>query len=186
MADHTTIARPYASALFQVARERGELAQWSATLTVLASALADDALQAWLERPSLTDGDRTAFLLDIATAADPAAGALLTADRGANFLKLLAENDRLAILPEIAALFEALRHQEENTMDVTMVAASDVDASTQSAITAALESRLGRSVRLSVNVDPGLLGGAVIRADDLVIDASLKSRLAKLATSLIR
>lgn len=186
MADHTTVARPYASALFQVARERGELAQWSAALSVLSAALADEGLQAWLDSPRLTDGERTAFVLEIATAADPVAGKVLSAEQGANFLKLLAENDRLTVLPEIAALFEAHRHKEENTMDVTMVAASEVDESTQAAITSALEARLGRTVRLSVNVDPALLGGAVIRADDLVIDASLKSRLAKLATSLIR
>ncbi len=186
MADHKTVARPYASALFQVAREHGELARWSNALSVLASALGDEGLQAWLDSPRMTDAERVALLMDIAQAADPEAGAVLAEDRGANFLKLLAENDRLAILPDVALLFEEQRHLEENTMDVTMVAASDVDDATKAAISAALESRLGRTVRLSVTVDPALLGGAVIRADDLVIDASLKSRLAKLATSLIR
>lgn len=186
MADHKTVARPYASALFQVAREHGELARWSAALTVLASALEDESLQAWLDSPRLSNAERVALLQDIVQAADPDGGRLLAEERGENLLKLLAENDRLAVLPEVALLFEEQRNIEENTMDVTMVAASEVDEATQAAVAKALEARLGRTVRLSVSVEPGLLGGAIIRADDLVIDASLKSRLAKLATSLIR
>ena len=186
MADHKTVARPYASALFQVARDAGELARWSAALSLLAEALRDEGLQAWLASPRLTDEQRLSVLLEIAQAADAEAASVLAQAQAGNFLRLLAENDRLAVLPDIAALFEELRHQEENSMDVTMVAASAVDDATRAAIISALQTRLGRTVRLSVSVDPALLGGAVIRADDLVIDASLKSRLAKLATSLIR
>lgn len=186
MAAHTTTARPYATALFHLARERGELAQWSAALSLLSVCVCDPALKSWLEHPRTTDADRVALLLDIVKAADSGVADTLTVGYGLNALKLLVENDRLAALPDIAALFEQHRQAEENTMDATLVAATGVDEQTTATIVAALESRLGRRVRLSMDIDPALLGGAIIRADDLVIDASLKSRLGKLAASLIR
>jgi F-type H+-transporting ATPase subunit delta len=97
---------------------------------------------------------------------------------------VLAENRRLLLLPEIAALFEALRAQVENTVDVEVISAVPLDFNQAEKLAQALSTRLKRRVRMKNSVDASLLGGAVIRAGDLVIDGSLKGRLERLGTEL--
>ena len=106
-------------------------------------------------------------------------------DKGSNFLKLLLEYGRVAVLPEIAEHFDALKADIENTVDVTITSAAPISAAQQKVIAKALKERLGRDVRIETHIDETLIGGAVIRAGDVVIDRSLRSRLSSLSNALI-
>jgi F-type H+-transporting ATPase subunit delta len=103
---------------------------------------------------------------------------------GRNFLRALAENRRLALLPEIAAQFGKLRAETENVVDVEVIAAREIAAPQERRLAAALKKRLGREVRMHTRIDQSLLGGAIVRAGDLVIDGSLKGRLERLGSAL--
>jgi F-type H+-transporting ATPase subunit delta len=181
MADSSTIARPYARALFGVAQRADELGQWSQALCCAGALLRDDRARRHLARPDLTDDARVSFVESVCTEA----GGVLSTEHGRNFLRLLVENDRLAALPEIAAQFDHLKARAENKVRVKVTAAAAVDESIVGAVARSLESRLGRTVELEVEVDSELMGGAVIRAEDMVIDGSLRSRLQRLAEKLI-
>jgi F-type H+-transporting ATPase subunit delta len=101
-----------------------------------------------------------------------------------NFVRVLAENHRLLLLPEIAAHYEVLRSDIDNIVDVEVVSAVELNAAQADKLKQALSKRLKRQVRMQTSVDPTLVGGAVVRAGDLVIDGSLKGRLERLATEL--
>ena len=103
---------------------------------------------------------------------------------GTNLLRLLAENGRLDALPDIAARFDALKAAFENTVDVDLISAVEIDDAVAAKFKESLQARLGRSVALNRSVDADLLGGAIVRADDLVIDGSIKTRLEALAQRL--
>ncbi len=111
------------------------------------------------------------------------AGAKL-GEHGANFVRTLAANRRLAFLPEIAALFDELKDAAEGVADVTVTSAAPLDDAQREKLAAALEKRLKRKVRLHCDIDPGLIGGAVVRAGDLVIDGSVSARLERIAYEL--
>ena len=186
MADNNTIARPYARAAFEFASEKGELAGWSAALLAAKDVLADGQVAAFLARPTLTDEQKLGFLTDLfaATSGD----ALVLAggsENGKNFLKLLLEYGRVSVLPEIAEHFEALKANVENTLDVTVTSAAPMSTAQQEEIAAALTERFGRTVHVETAIDESLIGGAVIRAGDVVIDGSLRSRLEGLSNALI-
>lgn len=186
MADNNTIARPYASAAFELATERGDIADWSDALIAARDLLADGQVVKFLSRPSLTDGQKLGFLTDLfGSLGDEASIFAGSNERGENFLKLLLENGRVAVLPEISDHFEALKANLENTVDVVVTAAVPMSAEQQQAVAAALEKRLGRAVRIETEIDETLIGGAVIRAGDVVIDGSLRARLEGLANALI-
>jgi F-type H+-transporting ATPase subunit delta len=183
MADLSTIARPYARALFDIARAAGNLAGWSDALAAAAAVSREPAAERFLSNPALDDQQRAAFVETIGQ--DLAGGQLLGSNEGKGLLRLLAENDRLAALPEIAAQFEALKAQAENKVKATLVSAAEVDAQIADQVANALERKLGRKVELKLAVDPDILGGAVIRAEDMVIDASVRTRLRELAAALV-
>ncbi len=105
-------------------------------------------------------------------------------EAGRNFLRTLAENKRLGLLPEIAAQFEVLRAEVENVIDVEVIAAREIAPPQQKRLMEALKRRLGRDVRMHTRIDDTLIGGAIVRAGDLVIDGSLKGRLARLGSAL--
>ncbi|HMA00125.1 MAG TPA: F0F1 ATP synthase subunit delta [Steroidobacteraceae bacterium] len=176
MAERATIARPYAKAAFHHAREANELAAWSQALTRLAEIVADPRVAALTKSPQWSAADVASLVADIG-------GASLN-DGMRNFVRVLAENHRLLLLPEIAAHYEEQRSAVENTVDVDVVSAVELDAAQSDKLSAALTKRLKRNVRMRTAVDPTLLGGAVLRAGDLVIDGSLKGRLERLATEL--
>lgn len=182
MADLGTIARPYARAIFDVAEAHGELAQWSAALAAAAAVASDGEAHRYLSRPDVSDDERVAFVEDICRRSG--AGEVWGSPHGKNMLAVLAENGRLEVLPEIAKRFDALKAAAEHKVHVTLTAATPVDSALSERASASLERRLGRSVELEVAVDAGLVGGAVIRADDSVIDGSVKSRLQRLAEKL--
>jgi F-type H+-transporting ATPase subunit delta len=183
MADVSTVARPYAKALFDLASADRALPKWSAALGAAAAVVGDANAQRALANPALTEAQRAELVGSVAMAV--AGGEAIGTPHGQNFLQLLAENDRLTALPEIAAQFDALKAQAENKVKVTLVSATPVDAQLADQVTKSLTKRLGRAVELTLEVDASLLGGAIIRADDMVIDGSVRTRLQRLTESLI-
>ncbi len=185
MADNNTIARPYAQAAFELANEAGDLAAWSASLEVARALLADGQVATYLGDPAFSNAQRLEFLTGLFAKAK--AGKISGKDKqGTNFLKLLLEYGRIAVLPEIAAHFEVLKAQIENIVDVTVTSAQPISKKQQDTISKALRQRLGRDVNLATQIDENLIGGAVIRAGDVVIDGSLRSRLEGLANALVK
>jgi len=186
MADNNTIARPYARAAFEFAGEHKDLAGWADALVVAKDLLADGQVAKFLGNPSLSDEQKLGFLTELFQSADGKKSVLGGSnEQGSNFLKLLLEYGRVSVLPEIAEHFDALKAAIENTVDVTVTSAAKMSAAQEKTIIAALEERLGRSINLSTEIDENLIGGAVIRAGDVVIDGSLRARLQGLANALI-
>jgi len=186
MADDNTIARPYARAVFELAGEKNDLANWSAALDTAKDVLADGQIVKFLANPSLSDDKKLAFLSEIFQSMDGSNPVLGGGnDQGTNFLRLLLEYGRVSVLPEIAEHFDALKAAFENTVDVTITSAAKMGAAQKKIVVAALEERLGRNIKLSTEIDENLIGGAVIRAGDVVIDGSLRARLQGLANALI-
>jgi F-type H+-transporting ATPase subunit delta len=174
MAERITTARPYAKAIFALARKDNSLGAKSIGLQRAATVVADPQVHGLLGNPHVTP----------AQLADLVNGIAGLDDNGRNFVTLLAQNRRLGFLPEIAALFEQMKAEVENAVDVEVVAATRLSPDQESRYAAALQKKLGRQVRLHTRVDGSLLGGAVLKAGDLVIDGSLKGRLDRLATEL--
>lgn len=185
MADNNTIARPYARAAFDVAREVDALEELSRSLGLARELLSDGQVVKFLANPALTNQDRLGFLTglfaEVAGKSSVFAGG---SEHGLNFLKLLLEYDRVNVLPEIAEHFDELKKDLENTVDVTVSSAVPLSGEQQKAVAAALKARLGREIRLSTEIDENLIGGAVIRAGDVVIDGSVRARLEGLSNAL--
>lgn len=178
MAELSTIARPYARAVFELAREQGNLAEWSDKLVFLAAVATDPHMQALIEGPRLTDAQKAeVFLAVVGDRLDEA---------GTNLIRLMAENHRLPTLPEVARLYEELRREAEGTLEVEVIAARRIETKEENKIAAALKKALGRDVTITSGIDQSLIGGAIVRAGDLVIDGSLRGKLEKLATTLGR
>ena len=176
MADRATIARPYARAAFAHARESKDFAGWSKLLDSAAVAASDSRVARLIGNPHVT-GDE---LVELLGGFSGKAGG----EGGRNFLKALAENRRLALLPQIALQFEELRAEVEGVVDVEVIAAQKIAAPQEKKLAAALTKRLGRKVRMHTRIDETLIGGAIVRAGDLVIDGSLKGRVERLASAL--
>jgi len=183
MADFSTIARPYAKAVFAIANDAGSLGAWSDALHGAAAVVTNPAARGVLARPAMSAQQRAEFVRSIL--ADTPVAPVFAAAEGRNLLAVLAENGRLAALGEIATQFDKLKALAENRIKVTLVSASEVDAAQIEGISKALQRRFGRSVDLDVEIDRTLVGGAVVRADDRVIDGSVRSRLERLAGTLI-
>ena len=176
MADRLTIARPYAKAAFATAQATSRLGPASLAIARGAAAIADERVKHLLGSPKVTSAQLADFFCDVA-------GPDLS-DNGRRFFRLLADNKRLGFLPEISRVFDQLKDEAEGVVDVTVTSAAPMAAGEQGTLAASLEKRFGRKVRVHAEVDPGLLGGATVRAGDLVIDGSLKSRLERLALEL--
>jgi F-type H+-transporting ATPase subunit delta len=173
MAERITTARPYAKAIFALARQGNKLAEVSVGLSRAAEVVADDRVHALLGSPHVSAAQLAELVSGVA-------GDKLD-EHGRNFVSLLAQNRRLGFLPEIAALFEQMKADVENAVDVEVIAASPLTPDQESRYAAALQKKLGRAVRLHTKVDGSLIGGAVLKAGDLVIDGSIKGRLERLA-----
>ena len=176
--ERTTLARPYAEAVFRLAREQKTLAGWSEMLKLASAVAADPQMDRLIDNPRVPRARFVEFFLDVC-------GKKLDKD-GANFVRILTENHRLALLPEIAALYEELRASAEARVEAEVVSATAVSADQLKTIAAALKKRLGRDVTLATRLDPSLVGGIVIRAGDLVIDGSVRGKLGALATHLTK
>jgi F-type H+-transporting ATPase subunit delta len=176
MADKITIARPYARAAFEEARAHEGLGPWSDALKVAAQVVQDPRVATLLGNPHVTPDQLAQLVTSIA-------GSKL-GDQGANFVRTLAANRRLRFLPEIAARFDELKDTAEGVADVMVSSAAALNDAQRNKLAAALEQRLKRKVRLHCEIDPGLIGGAVVRAGDLVIDGSVSARLNRIAYEL--
>lgn len=184
MAENNTLARPYAQALFELAGETGTLSDWASALQAAAPMFADPAFASFSDNPSTDESQLLALIQSVAKDL-PGAGFLAKAGGEAeNFIKLLIENDRLTLFPEIANRFIVLKDVAENRVDVTITTAASVDAAEQDQITQALKSRLGRDINVTMAINEDLIGGAVIRAGDFVIDGSVRSQLDKMSAVL--
>jgi F-type H+-transporting ATPase subunit delta len=174
MSQSLTLARPYARAVFAMAREQHRLPQWSTLLGFSARAVAEPSVQALLGNPTLPVGTLAALVVpegDI----DPLFQ---------QFLSVLADNRRLAVLPEIAGLFETLRAEDEKIVKATITSATVLSEADVAQLRASLVKRFGREVQVTTAVDPALIGGAVIDAGDVVIDGSIRTKLERLGAAL--
>ena len=174
--EHSTIARPYAEAVFKRAVERQQVDQWSETLAFLAQLVSDPALGTLIADPRIGREQLAKLILDI----DPKR----LVGEPANLVRLLAENGRLEVVPEIVLLFEELRHEHQGTLEVEVVSPFPVDDDQQAKLAKALMRRLGREISLTSTRDENLIGGIKIRAGDLVIDGSMHGQLSRLAHEL--
>ncbi|PAU82048.1 F0F1 ATP synthase subunit delta [Halovibrio salipaludis] len=176
MAESTSLARPYARAAFEAARDTGQFDDWSQSLNLLAAITSDDRMASVLRHPGLSAQEKIQLISDVCENPLP--------EPVSNFIQIMAENRRLAQFPAVAALFEAYRHDHERIVDVTLTTAFELSDDQKQRLSQALEKRLDRSVELSVESDQSIIGGVVIRAGDEVIDASLRGRLNRLANAM--
>ena len=176
MAENLTLARPYAEAAFQLAKATGDLAAWSDNLSRLAVTVADPTMAECIGNPGYTADKLTQLCLDVV-------GQTLTADQK-NFVRLLVDNDRLTVLPEIAELFGDLKNGHEGVCHAQITSAFALDDATLQALIADIGRKFGSKVTATVTIDPELIGGVRIAVGDDVIDASVRGKLAAMATSL--
>lgn len=180
MAELRTIARPYAEAAFGLASEEKALARWSETLGGLAAVIRAPELAELIGNPAVS----ASRLTDLICAAMPKVtkAELTTTER--QMVQVLAENERLTALPEIASLYEMLRNQAEATLAAQVTSAFPMTEAQVKDLTALLESKHGRKVKVSVSVDSALIGGVSIAIGDEVFDASVRGKLSRMATAL--
>ncbi|MGI9228235.1 MAG: F0F1 ATP synthase subunit delta [Gammaproteobacteria bacterium] len=176
MLEKTTIARPYAQAVFELAQEAGDEAVWADSLALLNRIVADPQMQSLLGNPRVTQEQLLAIF--------DAVGADQISPAARNLVRVLADAGRLRYMPQIVRLFEAMRAEAEGKVEVRVSSAYELNDAQQQQIADDISRRLGKQVSLSVTVDAALIGGAVIRMGDSVIDASLSGRLQALGNAL--
>ncbi|GAB5497820.1 MAG: F0F1 ATP synthase subunit delta [Pseudohongiellaceae bacterium] len=176
MAELTTLARPYAKAAFQVALDENALDDWSRMLSLTAALTAQERVKLLLQAPALTSEQVADAFVDIC-------GDELS-DKGKAFIRLLSENKRLPLLTEILRIFESLKAQQQKSIDVEVITAYEISTEVSEKLASALSKRLQREIKLATHTDQGLIGGAIIRAGDTVIDSSVRGKLAKLTESI--
>jgi F-type H+-transporting ATPase subunit delta len=180
MAENVTLARPYAEAAFQLAKSGNALAAWSDVLSRLSVVAARPEMEECIGNPRLNPEQLAQLCLDVA-ASEAKAG--LSADQQ-NFVRVLADNDRLIVLPEISELFNALKHGHEGVKEAEITSAFALDEATLKTLVADLERKFGCRIQATVKVDAELIGGVRIAIGDEVIDASVRGKLAAMATAL--
>jgi F-type H+-transporting ATPase subunit delta len=176
MAELNTVARPYTKAAFEYALAEGTLDAWSDMLKLSAAVAQDEHMIQVLGNPAFTSAQKAQAMLSVFEDSLSAAGR--------NFIALLAENRRLALLPEILAQFEQLKANQQKSVDIDVTTAFELDEQQQQKLTQAIGAKLGREVKMTSQVDKSILGGVVIRSADLVIDGSVRARLAKLTEAM--
>jgi F-type H+-transporting ATPase subunit delta len=176
MAEISTLARPYAKAAFAVAEESKDYKSWSVMLATMANVVRLPAVKALLDSPAISADDKVAKLAE--TCSDE------VFDAGKNLLSVMAENKRLELIPEVAEQFESLRAEAEHFADVVVTSAYELSAAELKTITEKMKARLGKDIQIAQEIDAALIGGAVIRSGDLVIDGSIRSKLGKLAEAM--
>lgn len=172
MINTQTLARPYAKAAFEFAKEADQTSQWFTMLELAACTLEQPVVVQELGKPTLTHAHKADLLIDLL------AGKVDTSF--ANFLHVLGEHDRLSLLPAINELYKGYKLEAERVVDVEVETAYELNDEQLQKITAALSKRLERTVKAKQTVNTALIGGLTIRAGDLVIDSSVRGRLNKL------
>tara|TARA_R110002167_G_scaffold57140_7_gene161994 strand:+ start:4550 stop:5086 length:537 start_codon:yes stop_codon:yes gene_type:complete len=176
MAELSTVARPYTKAAFESALEQKSLDQWSEMLSLAAKVAKDEQVAELIRNPALAAEHKAGLILDVC--ADK------LNEQGQNFIKILAENKRLPVLPEISELFDRLKAEQQKSVDVSVTSAFKLSTEQQTKLAQALGAKLDRKVKITSSIDKSLIGGLVIRTDDLVIDGSVRGKLHKLAEAL--
>lgn len=176
MSEAITIARPYAQAAFDEAQKLNGLKAWSEMLLSMAEAITHPEVQAVISNPRVAIGQIEGLV-------EALAGSAASAQQR-NFLRVLADNRRLSVLPEIAAIYESLKAEAEKTVNVVVDSAFELSAAQQDKIVSSLKKRMGREIKLVCQINKELLGGVVIRAGDKVIDGSARARLGEMANAL--
>jgi F-type H+-transporting ATPase subunit delta len=176
MAEAVTIARPYAVAVYRLAKEKNALAKWSDMLALASAVVADPQMQAVIEDPKFIAADIERLVLAVC-------GDKLD-ESGVNLIKLLVEYDRLTMLPDIAGIFEELKAQDEGTLEAEITAATALNDAQVKTLVDQLQTKFGKKVEANVKVDPEIIGGIKIVVGDTVIDASVRGRLQEMAYTL--
>jgi|SRR5690554_4615801 len=176
MAENLTIARPYAEAAFEQAKANKALGAWLDALERLAAVVSDATVKEVTGNPKLSDDQVYDFLMGVA-------GEGLSADQQ-NFVRVLVENDRLQVLPEIRDLFVARKHEHEGVLDADISSAFPIDDETLAKLKADLEAHFKAKLNVHVRLDPELIGGVRIAVGDDVIDTSVRGKLASMAAAL--
>ena len=175
MSELTTVARPYAKAAFEFAVEAKAIDSWLTQLTFAAEVAKDETIKGFLSGGTSVEQVQTLFLNVCGEQVD---------SKGQNFLKVMAENERLLVLPQVLEQFIALKADFDQEVAVDVTSAVEVTAEQKTTLSAALEKRLARKVKLNCIVDARIVSGLIIQAGDMVIDGSIKGKLSRLATSL--
>ncbi|MCW8886320.1 MAG: F0F1 ATP synthase subunit delta [Motiliproteus sp.] len=175
MAELSTIARPYTKAAFETALEQKALDKWSEMLALAAQATQDEQVSNLLSNPALRTDQKAGLILDICADAS---------EQVQNFIGVLAENNRLLVLPEISSLFDRLKAEQQKSVDIDVTSAFKMTKEQQTKLAQALGKKLDREVNISSSIDKGLIGGLLIKTEDLVIDGSIRGKLAKLSEAL--
>lgn len=176
MESNIKTARPYAIAAFKQAQDEGDSQSWSRMLALVASIANDAGMKTLIANPKVTRAELASLIIDVCGDA--------LSETGRNFVRVLAENQRLDISSDIASAFELERARAERRSDVQVISAYELTAGQQNDINVAMTRRLGTKVDISVAVDRELIGGVIIRCGDMVIDASVRGRLAQLTQTL--
>jgi F-type H+-transporting ATPase subunit delta len=171
-----TIARPYAVGAFKAAKDANAIPVWTKTLAQLAELLQVKSVDQVVKNPMIPKADIVTFCMQ----------AVGSDNKGIqNFLSLLAQYGRLSLLPDIHALFTALRHEDEKVLDGEVIVPMAIDDATLTSVQKRLESRYQRQIHLKTRIDPSLIGGIQVRIGNEVIDASLKTKLNNLTKDLL-
>ncbi len=178
MTDFTTAARPYANAVYDTASESNLLDSWGDALTNLAAVISDAQMSDLLECPDLGKAEKGGLIIKVL-------GDKLT-DKQQNLVRLMAENSRLKLMPDVLAQFEVARAKAENKIEAEVTSAFELSAEQLSELVNTLKNKLGSDVTVTTSIDESLIGGVIIKAGDTIIDASMKSQLDSLALSLGR
>lgn len=176
VAQSITLARPYARAAFELAQGKGALAAWSQALSFAAEVAKDARVAALSHDPRVRARQLVALHLPQGVPAD---------EDFSRFLTELAENRRLPLLPEVAALFETYKRESASQLLVKVTSAMRLDAAQAEKLKASLKRRFKRDIELETEIDPSLLGGVKIDAGNEVIDGSARGRLKRLAHALV-
>jgi F-type H+-transporting ATPase subunit delta len=176
MAEPSTVARPYAEAAFKLADEAGALAKWSEMLAALAQVCQDEKVRAAVRDPNFSDAQAAGLFIAIL------AGKL--SGDGENFVRVLTDNKRLELLPEIRAQFEALKNEREGVVEAEVHSAFALSDAQVADLVQRLEKRTGRKVRTRVHTNKDLIGGVKVVLGDKVIDGSARAQLGALEAAL--
>jgi len=176
MSENVTAARPYAKAAFELAKKGGNYDSWSDRLAFLSAVVSDKSVAAALDDPANTAADRAELVKKIAgDRLDP---------ESTNMVSLLSENNRLSLMGEIGEMYEELRAEEEGVLDANVTSAMALDDNYKSKLAEALQRKFNKKINIIETIDDSLIGGAIVRAGDVVIDGSIKGRLAQLNSNL--
>ncbi|MDD5413063.1 MAG: F0F1 ATP synthase subunit delta [Methylobacter sp.] len=176
MSELATLARPYASAVFKRAKETDSTEKWSKSLAFMSAVLSDKEISVLVENPKVSNERLSALMLDICQDQ--------VDEEGANFLKLLVQNNRLTLISAIAKIFEEYKAESEGYVDVEVTTAYAFSKEEKQNFTSTLEKTLSKKVHMNVTVDKSLIGGVLVRAGDRVIDGSIRGQLQQLAKRL--